>query len=262
MGTALITGGGKGIGKAIAIELASKGYDILIVARTELDLKQTCMEIEQKFDVKTHYFVIDISEQNAIKKVVSWVLALKIDLEVLVNNAGYGLSGYFEKQDLSALINMMQLNMLTLVSFTHTLLPLLKKQKRSYILNVASTAAYQATPGLSAYAASKSFVLSFSRGLNIELKKTAVSVTCVSPGPTNTSFFKRANLSAKGLKMVEKVHMETKTLAKIAVHALLKGNPEVIPGFKNRTTAFLSWLFPKFIVERIAGKFLGDAINN
>src|SRR5690606_30127159 len=185
--------------------------------------KQACGEIEQKFKVSTHHFVADISDLESIEKVFAWLQSLNIDLEVLVNNAGYGLSGYFEKQDLNELINMMQLNMLSLTSITHTLLHLLKKQKQSYILNIASTAAYQATPGLSTYAASKSFVLSFSRGLNIELRKTSVSVTCLSPGPTNTAFFQRASLSKKGLEMVGKVQMKTQTVAKIAVNALLKG---------------------------------------
>jgi len=262
MGYALITGGGKGIGKAIALELASKGFDILIISRTEEDLQQVCAEIKKNSRVTAQYFVIDLSREHAIEKVFSWVQSLHIEIEVLINNAGYGLSGYFEKQDLSALKNMMQLNMFTLVNFTHTFLPQLKRQKRSFILNIASTAAYQATPGLSTYAATKSFVLSFSRGLNSELKNTSVSVTCISPGPTNTGFFERAHMSKKGQEMVKKVYMETQVVAKIAVRALLKGKPEIIPGLQNKLAAFLSWLFPKSIVEKIAGKLLGKAIGD
>jgi len=262
MAYALITGGGKGIGKAIAIELATKGYDILIVSRTENDLKQVCIEIEKANTVKTFYFVIDLSQEQSAEKVFTWVKSQHIEIEILVNNAGYGLSGYFAEQHLEKLKNMMQLNMLTLISFTHIFLPQLKKQKKSYILNIASTAAYQSTPGLSTYAATKSFVLSFSRGLHSELKNTSVSVTCVSPGPTNTAFFQRANLSEKGLKRITKVHMQPGIVAKLAVEALLQKNPEIIPGWQNKSAAFLSWLLPKFLVERIAGKLLNNVIES
>lgn len=262
MAYALITGGGKGIGKAIALELASRGYNILVIARTESDLKEVCIDISERYVVKALYHVTDLSQQDAIKDVYDWVQSLNIDLEILVNNAGYGLSGYFEDQSVTALNNMMQLNMTTLVNLTYSFLPLLKKQKRGYILNIASTAAYQATPGLSVYAATKSFVLSFSRGLNFELKDSSVSVTCISPGPTNTAFFERAEISKKGLEMVSKVHMNTKTVAKIAVDALLNRKPEVIPGLQNKSAAFLSWLFPKNIAEKVAGKLIGNVIKD
>ena len=260
MAYALITGGSKGIGRAIALELASKGYDILLVARTEQDLIKLCGEIGDQHAVETKYFVTDLSDADALGRVFEWVGELNIDLEVLVNNAGYGLSGYFEMQDLAALNNMMYLNMINLTGFTHKFLPLLKKQKRAYILNVASTAAYQATPGLSTYAATKSFVLSFSRGLGAELKGTSVSVTCISPGPTDTSFFERANLSSEGLEMIKKVHMPTAKVAKVAVEALFKGKAEVIPGLQNKSVAFMSWLFPKYVVETVARKLLRNAM--
>jgi len=260
MAYALITGGSKGIGRAIALELAAKSYDILLVARTEHDLIKLKEEISDRHAVETKYFVADLSSADAIERVFQWVSELAIDLEVLVNNAGYGLSGYFETQDLSALNNMMYLNMINLTGFTHRFLPLLRKQQRAYILNVASTAAYQATPGLSTYAATKSFVLSFSRGLGAELKGTSVSVSCISPGPTNTSFFERANLSPKGLEMIKKVHMPTAKVGKVAVDAMLKAKAEVIPGLQNKSVAFISWLFPKFVVETVAAKLLRNAM--
>jgi len=260
MAYALITGGSKGIGRAIAFELAAKGFDILLVARTEQDLLVLSEEIGAKYAVQTKYFVADLSNADAIERVFRWVSELNINLGVLVNNAGYGLSGFFETQDLSSLNNMMYLNMINLAGFTHRFLPLLRKQKRAYILNVASTAAYQATPGLSTYAATKSFVLSFSRGLQAELKGTSVSVTCISPGPTNTAFFERANLSPQGLEMIKKVHMSTEKVGKVAVEAMLKGKAEVIPGLQNKSVAFMSWLFPKYVVETVARKLLQNAI--
>ncbi|TCK85693.1 hypothetical protein C8N28_1005 [Albibacterium bauzanense] len=261
MAYVLITGGGKGIGKAIAIELASRGYNVLLVARTEDDLIKLCNKIETTYSVKTQYFKADLSVKGIENDIFRWVQSLNIEIEILVNNAGYGLSGNFESQRLDDLKNMMQLNMITLTAITYAFLPQLKKQEKSFILNIASTAAYQAIPGLSVYAATKSFVLSFSRGLKVELINSSVSVTCILPGPTNTAFMERASLSKRGLELTKKVHMQPENVAKIAVHALLTGKAEVVSGLKNKLTSFLSWLLPKSLIERIAGKLIRNVLH-
>lgn len=252
MSYALITGASKGIGKAIALELAAKKYNVLLVARSEDALKNLCSEIENEFNVKADFLAIDLSESNSPEEVLNWVKSKNIDLSVLVNNAGYGLSGYFEKYPLEETLNMMQLNMQALVKFTSCFLPELKKTKQSYILNVASTAAYQSVPGLSTYAATKSFVLSFSRGLHQEFKGTNVSITCLSPGATDTDFVKRANLGEKGLKAAEKVNMTPKDVARIGLSAMFNKKPEVVAGAVNKLGTFLAWLLPKNIVEKVA----------
>jgi hypothetical protein len=149
---------------------------------------------------------------------------------------------------------MMTLNMSTLVSLTRLFLPELRNQSRSYILNIASSAAYQAVPGLSIYAATKAFVLMFSRGLRQELHKTSVSVTCVCPGATDTDFPNRAQVGPKGLKAAEKLNMSPETVALLATRAMLSGKAEVITGFVNKVGATLAWLLPKNLVENIAGK--------
>lgn len=258
---ALITGASKGIGKAVAIELALKGYDILLIARNEQDLISVCREIESKTGISSQFLVLDLSSTDAPYQVYRWIKSLKIDLHVLVNNAGYGLSGRFEEQELLIIQNMMQLNMLTLVSLTHLLLPVLKRNSKSYILNVASTSAYQSTPNLAAYAASKAFVVSFSRALSNELKSMNISVTCVSPGPTNTAFIERAQLTKKGVEQMRKVHMQPRSVAKIAIRAMFSGKAEVIPGLTNKTASFMAWLFPKPLVENIAGRIIGNVIE-
>lgn len=258
---ALITGASKGIGKAIAIELASQGYNILLVARNENELKGVCREIVNRTKVKAAFLPLDLSLASAPKKVEEWIRSLDADLHILVNNAGYGLSGRFENQNLNDIQNMMQLNMLTLVSLTHLLLPKLKQHSKSYILNVASISAYQSTPNLAVYAASKTFVVSFSRALNHELKNSGVSVTCVSPGPTNTAFVERANLTEKGLERMKKVHMQPHEVAQTAVRSLLNNRAEVVPGFTNKMASFMAWLFPKSLVERIAGRIIGNVVK-
>jgi len=252
MSYALITGASKGIGKAIALELASKKYNLILVARSETELQIICKEIENTYKVQAVYLVMDLSNPDSAEKTFMWVKEKQLDVEVLVNNAGYGLSGFFDRYKLEELLNMMQLNMQTLVQFTSLFLPELRKAKQAYVLNIASTAGYQSVPGLSVYAATKSFVLSFSRGLYQELKGTNVSVTCISPGATDTAFVERANLGEKGLKAAQKVNMQPKEVAEIAVKALFNKNPEVIAGTVNKLGAFMAWLLPKNIVERVA----------
>lgn len=252
MSYALITGASKGIGKAIVLELAAKKYDVLLVARSESALKDLCIQIEKEYNVKAFYLALDLSEPDAPQAVFNWVKEKNLDLSVLINNAGYGLSGFFEKYQIDDILNMMQLNMQTLVKFTSLFLPELKKNKQAYILNVASTAAYQSVPGLSAYAATKSFVLSFSRGLHQEFRGTNLSITCLSPGATDTDFVKRANLGERGLKAAEKVNMQPKDVAVIGLNAMFKKQPEVVAGSINKLGTFFAWLLPKSIVERVA----------
>jgi uncharacterized protein len=254
MSYALITGGSKGIGKAIAEELAFRKYNILLVARSEELLKSVAGEIRDKYKIETDYLAIDLSLPDSPQKVLNWVNEKKYDVNILVNNAGYGLSGSFEKYSSSENINLLQLNMVTLVSLCQLFLPMLRQQSKSYIMNIASSAAYQAIPYLSVYAASKSFVLSFSRGLHQELKNTSVSVTCISPGSTDTEFVDRAQIGEKGLKTAKKVNMQPQAVAKIAVSSMFAGKAEVITGFINKLGAFMAWLLPKSLIEKTVMK--------
>jgi short-subunit dehydrogenase len=254
MSFALITGASKGIGKAIAHQLAQKGKDVLLVARSREDLEKACAEIQTVYKVRAHYLPIDLSGQEAARRVFDWCFQNNYEVDVLVNNAGFGLSGAFEKFSLEENLNMMQVNMNVLVQLTYLFLPVLKKQPSSYLLNVASSAGFQATPFLSLYAATKSFVRFFSRGLRRELQGSNVSVTCVNPGATDTAFNDRAQVGQKARDLAKKVNMRPDQVAKIAVDAMYRGKAEVITGFINKLGAFLVWLLPKNLVEGSAAK--------
>lgn len=254
MAYALITGASKGIGKAIAHQLAARKIDLLLVARSAELLQQAAQELSKKYGVKTAYLAIDLSAADAAEKVYNWCLQNNYSINILVNNAGYGLSGAFDKYTSAENLNMMQLNMLVPVALTQLFLPQLLMQPQAYILNTASSAAYQSVPGLSLYAASKAFLLSFSRGLHQELRDKNVSVTCVSPGATDTDFVVRAQLGAKGLKAASQVNMTPEAVAGIAVKAMFRKKPEVITGTINKLGALASWLLPKSFVERTAMK--------
>jgi short-subunit dehydrogenase len=147
---------------------------------------------------------------------------------------------------------MLQLNLNLPVQLTYALLPQLRQAGRGYILNVASTAAYQAVPSLTVYAASKAFVLSFSRGLRYELKGSGISVTCLSPGATDTDFGNRAGMGNELQAVANKVSMTPAAVAAAGLQALFAGEAELIPGVLNKVTAGLTSVVPKGIVEKIA----------
>lgn len=249
---ALITGASKGIGKAIATELASRGVDLLLVARDVSALEQLSATLKKEYQIDVQFLGIDLSQPNAVQTLNTWIETNLYRINILVNNAGYGLSGPFTDYTLEEHTAMMQVNMQVPVVLTGTLLPQLKANQPSYILNIVSSAAYQSVPGLTTYAASKSFLLSFSRGLRYELRNKGVSVTAVSPGSTDTGFATRAKVGAKGLRAAEKVNMTPEAVARIAVKAMYSRKAEVITGFINQLGAFLVWLFPKKLAEKTA----------
>jgi hypothetical protein len=251
---ALITGASKGIGKSIATDLAARGFNVLLVARSEELLQQEAARITALYPVRADWLALDLSTAEAPQNVCDWCRAKGYTVQALVNNAGYGLSGPFEKYSADEHVNMMTLNMSTLVALTRLFLPDLRAQPKSYILNIASSAAYQAVPGLTTYAATKAFVLAFSRGLRQELQKTSVSVTCVCPGATDTDFPNRAQVGPKGLKAAERFNMSPEAVALLAARAMLSRKTEVVTGFVNKLGATLAWLLPKTLVERTAGK--------
>lgn len=252
MAFALVTGGSKGIGREIALNLASKKYDLLLVARNEEELNSAAKEISSKYGVAVKIFACDLSVENSAQTVFSWADTNSYEVEILVNNAGYGLWGYFDELSLVEQQKMLRVNINALVELSYLFLPKLKKMRSAYILNVASTAAYQAVATLSLYAASKSFVLLFSRGLRQELSKTSVSVSCLSPGATSTNFTKRAGMKGSLEDFAEKMSMKSDIVAKIGVEGMFARKAEIIAGFSNWITAQVVNILPKPLIETIA----------
>ncbi|MXV16757.1 SDR family NAD(P)-dependent oxidoreductase [Hufsiella ginkgonis] len=250
---ALVTGAGRGIGKCIAQVLAEAGYHLLLVSRTETDLQELGSDLTAKYGVEAHYFAADLTADGVPKQVSEWCLSRQVPIAILVNNAGYGLAGDFAEADLAGQLNMLRLNIDALVILSHHLLPELKKQRQGYILNVGSTAAYQAVPGLAAYSATKSFVLSFSRALRYELKNTAVSVSCLCPGPTDTDFVKRAGIDALA-EVAARFNMPPLDVARTGIKGMFRKKAEIVPGLTNRLVAYATRIVPKFIVEEVAGR--------
>ncbi|MBL7858227.1 MAG: SDR family oxidoreductase [Cyclobacteriaceae bacterium] len=251
MKKAIITGASKGLGKALSHELCSRGYEVLLVARSEELLASLAEELTLQYSVKAHYLTIDLALAEAIDQVAQWCESNKFQPSVLANNAGFACWGYFDKLPLPKQLDMLQLNMQSMVALTYRLLPLLRGNEQAYILNVCSTSAYQSVPTLTLYSASKAFVRSFSRGLRYELRKSNVSVTCLSPGPMSTHFLEEANMRAME-STAKKFEMSPELVARQGISAMLKRRPEVIPGFTNFITVAVSKFIPDAWLERIA----------
>lgn len=254
MSYALITGASKGIGKAIAFELAKRNYNILLTARSVELLQKAADEIKDQYPVAVHFLALDLTELNASQKLFDWCVQNNFPVSILVNNAGFGLSGSFEKISLVETNDLLQLNINVPTQLCSLFIPLLKQQSQSYILNIASSTAYQAIPLLNVYAASKAYILRFSRALKHELSHTNISVTCLSPGPTDTDWARTAKVSDKVLKLADKFNMSPQKVAAIGIRAMLKKRTEVIAGFTNKLGAFVAWLLPNSLVEKTTGK--------
>lgn len=257
---ALITGASGGIGYYFAHELAQRKQNIILVARSDEKLKELKKLLEEQYQIQCDYVAMDLSVPGAAEQLFGWCTSIKYEINILINNAGYGLFGYFEKQDVGEMKNMMQLNMNTLVELCHIFLPMLKTKSKAYIMNVASTASYQAVPTLSVYAASKAFVVLFTRGLRYELKGTSVSVTCLSPGATSTNFIDRARLQAIK-ERADKFSMKAEAVARIGIDGMLKGKAEIIPGLVNWFSSQLTGFVPKALTEKIAAGLYKDALK-
>ncbi|MBL7715738.1 MAG: SDR family oxidoreductase [Bdellovibrionales bacterium] len=247
----VVTGASQGIGAAIAEVYAKKGAELFLVARNEAKLKEVADRCLQAGASRVEVFAVDLSNPESWASVVNQAETRKFQADTLVNNAGYGVWGEFEKLSLEEQLKNMRLNMDCVVSLTHLFLPMLRKHQKSYVLNVASTTAYQAMPTFAVYAASKSFVLSFTRAIHHELKKSGVVISCLVPGATSTGFISRAGLEHAAEK-AEKVSMEPMAVAKIGVEGLLKAKLEIVPGFVNVLSKGLVPLLPKGLVESAA----------
>jgi uncharacterized protein len=247
---ALVTGASKGIGRSIALHLAELGYNLLLVSRDEKELQQLAELIGKDHKVKADYLAIDLSNNGAASKLSDWCKDLKVPVSILINNAGFGVWGNFAELDMEEQIKMLNLNINTLVELTYFLLPVLKKENQAFILNVSSTAAYQAVPTLALYAASKAFVLSFSRALRYELKDTNISVSCLCPGPTDTNFVHRAGMDAIA-DLAAKFTMPANDVAKIGLKGMFRKKAEIVPGFLNRISSFGARHLGKAMIERI-----------
>ena len=243
---ALITGASAGLGVEFAKALSKRGHRLVLVARRKARLDELAKELGNARAV-----ALDLSKAGAPAKLMADVAAAGEVVEVLVNNAGFGLIGRFAELDAKRLAQMIDLNVAALTDLCRAVAPQMIKRKSGAILNVASTAAFQPGPKMAVYFATKAFVLSLSEALHEELKPHGVSVTCLCPGPTRTEFGDVAGFGGNGL--FDRVAMESSQVVTAGLDGLDKNKAVVVPGWMNKLTANSGRFAPRAVVRKIAG---------
>lgn len=243
MSTVLITGASFGLGADFAQLFAVDKYELILVARSKDRLQELQTKLQDKYNVVVHVIARDLAKANAAFELKEELDRKNWQVDVLVNNAGFGEFGLFQDIDALRQQQMIDLNVTTLTMLTRLLLPNMIKRKQGKILNVASTAAFQPGPFMAVYFATKSYVLSFSAALANELKGTGVTVTTLCPGATETQFVKNANLEeSKLFKRMKPAN--SIDVAKYGVSAMHKGQVVAVHGFFNRLLAWSVRFFP------------------
>jgi short-subunit dehydrogenase len=250
--TVLITGASGGIGEAAARQLARDGARLLLSARSE-DRLETLADEFRGLGADVSVFAHDLAAPGADASLHERVTEAGHDVDVLVNNAGFGKLGGFEDAPPEVYEQMITLNVTNLVGLTRRFLPAMTRRGAGGILNVASTAAFQPVPNFAVYAATKAFVLSFTEALHAEVEGTGVAVTCLSPGPTSTGFFDRADMGGvPGGRPAD----TPERVARLGLDALLKNERSTIVGTRNAITALATRFVPTKLVLEVGKRIM------
>jgi uncharacterized protein len=250
---ALITGASSGIGLELAKLFARESHDLALVARSHDKLKYIAEDLQQTYGVQVKYYTKDLSISSTPEEISEALQSEGGNIDVLVNNAGFGWRGEFAHMELADALEMIQVNITTLTHLTRLFLPGMIERKRGRILNVASTAAFQPGPMMATYYASKAYVLSFSEALSEELQGTGVTVTAFCPGPTATGFGQRAGFANDKI-LGGMLSMDSRTVALDGYKGLMKGKPLVISGWKNWLGTQLVHFIPRPLPARLVKK--------
>ncbi len=252
MPTALITGASMGLGAEFARLAAQSGYDLILTARSEDRLNALATELQTAFSSSVQVVPLDLSRPGAATELHQAVQAAGKTVQVLINNAGFGLNGAFLEHALEAEQQLVTLNITALTELCHCFGQEMKARNSGYILNVASIAAFQAGPYLASYYASKAYVLSFSEALAHELKPHGVVVSALCPGPTATEFFQNAGMKGTSLAR-SPVLMSAQEVAEMGWKGLWQRRPVVIAGLLNQGLAFSTRFSPRRLNTFISG---------
>jgi len=239
---AIITGASRGIGRALAIELARSGCGLLLTALEGEELSTLSQESRGKFSVNVDTMAVDLSDLESRKNLINWILNWKKPPDILINNAGLGYFGRFEESDWNRIEKTISLNISALIHLTHELIPVLKKRPSAKIVNISSGMARLPYPGLAVYGATKGFVSSFSESLSSELSGTSISVLCFHPGFAMTSFISSAEMN---LQKVPKILIHSpEDIAMQIVRAIKKNKQWAYSDILTRFSAGLGTNLP------------------
>ncbi len=248
---AVVTGASSGIGRAFALALADRGYDLVVVARDAARLETLADEIRDAYGAQAEVLSADLSDPSSLLEVETRVADAGRPIDLLVNNAGFGTSGAFAALPIAREQQEIQLNVVALVRLTHAAIDGLVARGRGGVINVASIAGYQPTPGNAVYGATKAFVMSFTQAVHEELKGTGVKCMVLAPGFTRTEFQVRAGFDSSEVPGF--LWQDAATVVGHSLRAYDRGRAVCVPGPLNAATAAFTAVTPQSITRRIAG---------
>lgn len=249
MSYTLITGASAGIGAVFAKQLAAQGHNLILSARRKDKLDELASQLTQQFKINVQTLSADLAKPEGSQLLADSIQAKGWQIQGLINNAGFGDRGLFSDLPLERQIQMIQLNVTSLVELTHRLLPNIRQQKEAFIINVASTAAFQAGPKMAIYYATKAFVLSFSEALHEELKRDRIYVSTLCPGATQSEFAQEANMT--NTKLFKAGAMTAEAVVKKSLKKRKKAI--VITGWKNIFGVWSGKVSPRSVTRKLAG---------
>lgn len=254
--TVLITGATSGIGFELARLFAINGYRLVVVGRDRESL-QEIRSWQKELQIEVHAIEKDLAKTHAAQEIKNELTARTLTVDILINNAGLGAYGLFTETSLERELEMIQVNVTTLTELTKLIVPQMVERKQGRILNVASVAAFQpGGPMMSVYYATKAYVLSFSEALANELQDVGIQVSVLCPGPTDTDFEKRANLTQS--KLSQRNLMTAELVAKIAFREFMCGKTMIVPGAANRILAGSVRFLPRKMVTQMVRRFQNE----
>ena len=246
----LVTGASKGFGKAMSLELAGRGMNLVLIALPNSGLKELSRFIENNYDVKVYYLEEDLSIIDTYNEIFDFIENNNINIKYLINNAGILSRGFFEDLENQFVIDQIEVNVLAPTVLIKLLLPNLKQNAPAGILNISSMASFFALPKKQVYGGTKAYLISFSKSLRKELKKDHISVTTICPGAMNTTTQLCYQNRILGF-MARESTLTPEVAAKIAIDGMLRGKKVIVPGFINRCFVALDKVLPEFIEDRL-----------
>ncbi|WP_396611497.1 SDR family NAD(P)-dependent oxidoreductase [Haloferax sp. S1W] len=245
---ALVTGASGGIGRELAELLAADGHDLVVVARSEADLRELAADVNDAYGTAVVVLVKDLSERAAPREIFEALRERDIEVDVLVNNAGFATYGPFVDVDHEREVDEIEVNVTALTQLTKLFLPGMLDRESGKILNLGSTASFQPGPLMAVYYATKAYVLSFSEALAEECRETGVTVTALCPGPTDTGFQSRADM--ENSRLLEGGVMDAREVAKAGIRGMNRGKVVVVPGTRHWLGSVLVRFLPRPFVRR------------
>ena len=255
--TALITGASAGIGLELARLFARHRNDVVLVARRDERLRQIADRLQDEYGITAHVIAADLAAVDGARRLYEEVRERGIEVEYLVNNAGFGTFGPFVDTAVDETMDLVRLNIGALTELTALFLPAMVERNSGRVLNVASAAAFQPGPLMATYYASKAYVLHFSEALHEELEGKAVSVTALCPGPVRTEFQEVAGMETSGLVLNKRL-ISVERVAEEGYDGMMRGKPIVVPGLATKLLAFGVRFAPRRFVAKFVRRLQAD----